>query len=71
MCSDCRVLGEDRLFRSMSGTKEWRDLEERPRGTAGKMLEGPGSVDQETESPGSRSRVGGELSAGKMLQDYE
>lgn len=35
------------------------------------MLEGPGSVDQETESPGSRSRVGGELSAGRMLQDYE
>lgn len=36
-----------------------------------KMLEGPGSVDQETEFPGSRSRVGGKLLAGRMLQDYE
>ena len=36
-----------------------------------KLPEGPGSVDLETESSGSRSRVGGELSAGRMLQDYE
>lgn len=40
-------------------------------GDSRKMLEEPGSVDQETESPGSRSRVGGELSAGRVLQDYE